>query len=72
MIRRQTRCLLIDTYANAFMRDPSSAPLSWSVHDKTEMKPGVAERKYELGSLCYPIRLAHGYWKHTGDTRPFD
>jgi hypothetical protein len=32
----------------------------------------VAERKWELDSLCYPIRLAHGYWKATGDTAPFD
>src|SRR6185503_7576879 len=21
---------------------------------------------------CYPIRLAHGYWKTTGSTTPFD
>jgi hypothetical protein len=72
VIRRQTRCLLIDTYANAFMADLSAPPLKWSQHDATEMKPGVAERKYELDSLCYPIRLAHGYWKATGDTSPFD
>ncbi len=72
IIRRQTRCLLIDPYANAFMADLSAPPLPWSVHDKTEMKTGVAERKYELDSLCYPIRLAHGYWKHTGDVQPFD
>ena len=36
------------------------------------MKPGVHERKWEIDSLCYPIRLAHGYWKATGDTAPFD
>src|ERR1019366_9225768 len=29
-------------------------------------------RKWEVDSLCYPIRLAHGYWQGTGDTRPFD
>ena len=72
VIRRETRCLLIDPYANAFMADLDAAPLSWSLEDKTEMKRGVGERKYELDSLCYPIRLAHGYWKQTGDTRPFD
>jgi hypothetical protein len=72
VVRRQTRCLLIDTYANAFMADLSAPPLPWSVHDKTEMRQGVAERKYELDSICYPIRLAHGYWRSSGDTSPFD
>ena len=72
VIRRQTRCLLIDPYANAFMADLDAPPLPWSVHDKTEMKQGVGERKYELDSLCYPIRLAYGYWRQTGDTHPFD
>lgn len=72
VIRRQARCLLIDPYANAFMAEPSAPPLEWSRTDATDMKPGVAERKYELDSLCYPIRLAHGYWKATGDTSPFD
>lgn len=72
VIRRHTRCLLIDTYANAFMADLSAPPMRWSLQDQTEMKPGVGERKYELDSLCYPIRLAHGYWRATGDTRPFD
>lgn len=72
VIRRQTRCILIDPYANAFMADLSAPPLPWSRNDKTEMKQGVGERKWELDSLCYPIRLAHGYWKHTGDTAPFD
>ena len=36
------------------------------------MKPGVHERKWEVDSLCYTIRLAYGYWKTSGDTAPFD
>ena len=72
VIRRQARMILIDPYANAFMRDPSSPPLKWSVNDKTQHIAGVGERKWEIDSLCYPIRLAHGYWQQTGDTAPFD
>jgi hypothetical protein len=73
VIRRQTRCILADPYANAFMPDLASRePLSWSKADKTEMKPGVGERKWEVDSLCYPVRLAHEYWRITRDTRPFD
>ncbi len=72
VIRRQARCLLIDPYANAFMADLNAPPLPWSRTDQTEMRPGVGERKYELDSLCYPVRLAHGFWKATGNTEPFD
>ncbi len=36
------------------------------------MKPGVHERKWEIDSLCYTIRLAWNYWKATGDAAPFD
>jgi meiotically up-regulated gene 157 (Mug157) protein len=72
VIRRQSRCILIDPYANAFMRSASDKPLSWAVHDDTDMAPGVGERKWEIDSLCYTIRLAHGYWKATGSTAPFD
>jgi meiotically up-regulated gene 157 (Mug157) protein len=71
-IRRQARMILLDPYANAFMRDAKDKPLSWARQDLTEHKPGVAERKWEVDSLCYPIRLAHGYWQATGDTKPFD
>ena len=72
VIRRQVRCLLIDPYANCFMADLNAPPLEGSRKDHTEMKQGVGERKYELDSLCYPIRLAHAYWKNTGHTGPFD
>jgi meiotically up-regulated gene 157 (Mug157) protein len=36
------------------------------------MMPGVAERKWELDSLCWPMRLAQGYWAATRDQAPFD
>ncbi len=73
LIRRHARCVLADPYANAFLRDlSSSAGLHWAKSDRTEMKPGVAERKWEVDSLCYVLRLAHDYWRESGDTDPFD
>lgn len=70
VIRRQSRCILIDPYANAFY--PNATQTSDWKSDFTVMKPGVHEHKWEIDSLCYPIRLAHGYWQQTGDTAPFD
>lgn len=73
LIARHARSVLIDPYANAFMEDPlARTSLSWAVNDDTEMKLGVAERKWEVDSLCYVIRLSHQYWRATGDARPFD
>ncbi|GAA0671326.1 hypothetical protein FHT00_001913 [Sphingomonas insulae] len=73
LIARQSRCILIDPYANAFMADPTAkSDLEWSQADETVMKTGIAERKWEIDSLCYPMRLAHGYWRATGDAAPFD
>ena len=72
VIRRHARCILLDPYANAFLPETRSKPLSWAVNDDTLMKPGVGERKWEIDSLCYTIRLAHGYWQTTGSTAPFD
>ncbi len=71
VLRRQFRSLLLDPYANAFLADTTSTATPWS-EDYTQMKPGVYERKYELDCLCYPLRLAYGYWKATGDTAVFD
>jgi meiotically up-regulated gene 157 (Mug157) protein len=69
VIHRQNRCILIDPYANAFNYDHEGSEFD---HDLTEMRPELHERKWEIDSLCYPIRLAHGYWKATGDVQPFD
>lgn len=70
VIRRQTHNILLDPYANAFYKDPNKIS-EWK-SDLTDMKPGIHERKWEIDSLCYPIRLAHGYWQLTGDTSVFD
>lgn len=70
VINHQTACILKDPYANAFYNDPNKQG-EWT-KDHTDMKPGVHERKWEIDSLCYPIRLAYRYWKLTGDTTPFD
>lgn len=40
--------------------------------DLTDMKPELHERKWEIDSLCYPLRLAYQYWKTTGDASIFD
>lgn len=72
LIRRQARCIRLDPYANAFLPDPRAQPLSWARQDATDMKPGVGERKWEIDSLCWPIRLAHAYWQASGDSEPFD
>ena len=69
VIHRQTDCILIDPYANAF--NPGPTGTGWQ-DDLTEMKPELHERKWEIDSLCYPIRLGHGYWRATGDASPFD
>jgi uncharacterized protein len=71
VIRRQTKCILKDPYANAFYKDENKIS-EWKATDVTDMKAGIHERKWEVDSLCYPVRLAYGYWKETGDTSPFD
>jgi meiotically up-regulated gene 157 (Mug157) protein len=70
VINHQTSCVLKDPYANAFYNDNSKVS-EWA-KDLTKMQPGIHERKWEIDSLCYPIRLAHKYWSLTGDTTPFD
>ena len=70
VINRQTHYILKDPYANAFYDNPKQEG-EWK-SDVTDMKPGVHERKWEIDSLCYPIRLAYNYWKTTGDKKPFD
>lgn len=68
VILRQFKCINIDPYANAFNDGPTGG--EWQ-SDMTDMKLEVHERKYEIDSECYPIRLAYEYWKVTGDDTIF-
>jgi meiotically up-regulated gene 157 (Mug157) protein len=68
VVNRQTKCVLIDPYANAFNDGPGHS--EW-LTDLTDMKPELHERKWEIDSLCYTVRLTYHYWKTTGDTSVF-
>lgn len=68
-VLQQFTNILIDPYANAFNKEPM--PNGGWMSDGTDMKPMLHERKYEIDSLCYPIRLAYAYWMTTGDDSIF-
>ena len=68
VLNRQFACICIDPYANAFNMGPTGG--EWA-NDGTDMNPNDHERKWEIDSHCYPLRLAYAYWKTTGDTSPF-
>ncbi len=70
VINRQTQCILLDPYANAFYADTTH--VGAGSPDRPAPRPGVQERKWALDSLCHPIRLGYHYWKITGDEQPFD
>ena len=69
LLRRQFRYMTIDPYANAF--NFAATGSQWE-SDMTKMQPILHERKYEIDSLCYPLRLAFEYWLLTGDDSVFD
>ncbi|GHH99831.1 glycoside hydrolase family 125 protein [Neobacillus kokaensis] len=70
LVKRQMMYINIDPYANAF--NETANDWHWDSNDETEMSPWVWERKFELDSLCFPIRLAYLYWKETGLSDIFD
>ena len=71
VIRQQFTLINIDPYANAFNQGPTG---DFGDPDDTgkPQDPNVFERKWEIDSHCYPVRLAYHYWKVTGDTSIFD
>ena len=66
----QLMIIQIDSYATAFNDGPLGS--YWETDNTQKMSKELHERKWEIDSLCYPIRLAYHYWKITGDTSVFD
>ena len=69
LIKAQVDYILLDPYANAFLSEPD---VEREYHDTTIMKPYVWERKYELDSLCYPVKLTYQYYQETKNQSLFD
>jgi uncharacterized protein len=65
VVRRQAQYVLLDPYANAFNEAENGRCHN---QDRTAMSGWVWERKYELDSLCAPLKLAHDLWRVTGRT----
>jgi meiotically up-regulated gene 157 (Mug157) protein len=73
VIKRHVEYIQIDPYANAF--NESGNHWHWNTDDQSGengMSPWVWERKFEIDSICFSMRLAHGYWKETGRSDIFD
>ena len=69
VVLRQLKCICLDPYANAFNKEPN--PNGEWMKDITKMRPELHERKWEVDSPCYVLRLAYEYWKETGDESIF-
>lgn len=68
LVLQQMEFICIDPYANAFNQEANGRCFE---RDETESSPWVWERKYEVDSLCYPIRLLKQYRQATGDDSVF-
>ena len=69
VIAKQLDSILRDPYANAFNEEANGRG---HTGDIPKNDPWVWERKYEIDSLCYPIRLLYRYVKKTGDRSLID
>lgn len=68
LIQKQFQYINIDPYANAYNIEANGK--CWD-HDITDSNDWEWERKYEIDSLCYPIKLLSDYYKKTGDQSVF-
>lgn len=69
VILRQRKYIAAEPYANAFKKEANDyEPFG----DLPKNNPIVWERKYEIDSLCYPVRLTYLYWKAANDASVLD
>ena len=67
VIKRQFMYIKMDPYANAFNEYPGSS--EGHPNDIPKNSPWIHERKYEVDSLCYPIRILYLYMKSSGNKK---
>lgn len=66
-VRNQARMLLMESYANSFLRYPFESP------DRRMRRGGfVGTGNYEAGSPAYTLWLAHALWEATGSSKGLD
>lgn len=68
LIFKQFQYINIDPYANAFNMEANGN--CWD-HDITDSNDWEWERKYEIDSLCYPVKLLSDYYAKTKDKSVF-
>ena len=65
LAQKQAFYLCIDPYANAF--NQGATGVEQFPEDRTAKNPWVFERKFELDSICHPVRFWWTLWRRTGD-----
>lgn len=70
LVARQMFYINIDPYTNAF--NETANDKHYRATDHCDLSPWMWERKYELDSLCFPVKLAYSFWRATGLDSIFD
>lgn len=69
LCKRQFKCICHDPYANAYNERENGGHCN---DDDNCDDPLIWERKYEVDSLCYAIKLCYDFYKVTGRRSHFD